>query len=52
MYALLRNKPQPTMEDITQALAGLFYPVDLYGVIYVKQYKLTQSVLIVSLLFR
>uniref|UniRef100_A0A4W6EPK5 Aldehyde oxidase 1 n=1 Tax=Lates calcarifer TaxID=8187 RepID=A0A4W6EPK5_LATCA len=22
MYALLRNKPQPTMEDITQALAG------------------------------
>uniref|UniRef100_A0A3P8S0Z1 Aldehyde oxidase 1 n=1 Tax=Amphiprion percula TaxID=161767 RepID=A0A3P8S0Z1_AMPPE len=22
MYALLRNKPQPTMEDVTQALAG------------------------------
>ncbi|XP_047432985.1 aldehyde oxidase 1-like isoform X1 [Mugil cephalus] len=22
MYALLRNKPQPTMEDLTQALAG------------------------------
>lgn len=23
-YALLRNKPQPTMDDITQALAGVF----------------------------
>lgn len=23
MYALLRNKPQPSMDDITQALAGL-----------------------------
>lgn len=22
IYALLRNKPRPTMEDITQALAG------------------------------
>lgn len=24
VYSLLRNKPQPTMEDITQALAGVF----------------------------
>lgn len=27
IYALLRNKPQPTMEDITQALDGLLFPV-------------------------
>lgn len=24
MYALLRNKPKPTMDDITQALGGSF----------------------------